>query len=96
MKFSVTSEAAQWFIKELDLKPGGAVKIFTKIYGGIPTVYPSFFLGIAPGNKDDESTAKTVVDDITFYIESGNEWIVDNHDLTVEYNGQDVDYRFSN
>lgn len=62
---------------------------------GIPTVYPSFFLGIAPGNKDDESTAKTVVDDITFYIESGNEWIVDNHDLTVEYNGQDVDYRFS-
>ena len=49
MKFSVNSEAAQWFIKELDLKPGGAVKIFTKIYGGIPTVYPSFFLGIAPG-----------------------------------------------
>ncbi|WP_456271165.1 HesB/YadR/YfhF family protein [Bacillus sp. AK031] len=94
MKFSVSNEAAQWFIYECDLSPGDHVEIFTKIYGGIPTVYPDYFLGMSVGKTDEGASLKTEVENITFYISNGDEWLLDEYNLNIKISNGEVDYIF--
>ena len=95
MKLSVTSSAAQWFIHEFDLQDGDAIKLSTRIYGGIETIFPDYFLSIS---VDDSSSSsfETVVEGIRFLIDPNDEWLLQNHILSIERTSDDdVRYVFT-
>ncbi|WP_203247316.1 HesB/YadR/YfhF family protein [Sporosarcina beigongshangi] len=83
MNFSVSKEAAKWYIEELDLAQGDFVKFFIKIYGGIPTTHPNYFLGLSIG-EDGDVGIKDVVEGVTFYFNSHDEWFLKDYPLKVE------------
>ncbi|MFD1318424.1 HesB/YadR/YfhF family protein [Loigolactobacillus zhaoyuanensis] len=94
MKFSVSNEAAKWFVDEFNLQPGAYIRIFTKIYGGIPTVYPKYYLGVAV-EKSGIANFKVTVEDVTFYIDHNDDWILDAYDLNIELKDDDAAYIFT-
>lgn len=93
MELKVTTKAAQKLSQQMHLKNGDRVKIFTKIYGGIPTVFPSYFLGIVIDNED-KAEKYCQVEGIEFYVTQEDEWILDDYDLKVILNNDEVEYHF--
>jgi uncharacterized protein YneR len=67
MEFKVSEEAGRKLIEEMRLEKGDRIKIFTKIYGGIPTVFPSYYLGIMLDN-DETAGVEEVIDGVSFYL----------------------------
>ncbi|MFD0897863.1 adhesin [Loigolactobacillus binensis] len=94
MKFSVDPAAGQWFRSEFNLQPGAHIRIFTKIYGGIPTVYPKYYLGVTVSDADPTAPFQVKVADITFYIAANDAWILDTYDLNLKLVNDDVAYNF--
>ena len=84
MNIQISSEAAAWYKKELNLKTGDFVRFYVR-YGGFSTVQKGFSLGISSDEPNDIGT-KTTEDGITFYIEEKDIWYFDEHDLFVTYN----------
>ena len=96
MKFSVSNEAAKWLIEELDLETGSYVEIYSKIYGGIPTVYPDYYLGITVEDEiENDPTYKVVIDDVTFCIQDGHDWLLNEYHLSLELIDDEVEYLFT-
>lgn len=94
MKLSISKEAAQWYIDELGLETGDSVQFFVKLYGGIPTAHPDYFLGITVGNAE-EASIKDVVEGITFYFNSQDTWFLNEYNLKVEMGSDEVEYIFT-
>lgn len=67
MKLAVSKEAAQWFMDEFELKKGDYIQFTVKLYGGIPTMHPSYFLGIQTG-LNGEIAVNDEVKGLTFYF----------------------------
>lgn len=93
MKFNISPEAAQWFKEELDLQDGDYVQFIVKIYGGIPTAHPNYYLGILIG-KNDSIGVKQEVEGITFYFSEQDKWFLDDYEMEVVYNNGEVEYKF--
>lgn len=93
MKLEVSNEAAKWFADELDLSPGEYLQFVVKIYGGIPTVHPDYYLGLSVG-KEGNIGFKHEVEGITFYFSDEDSWFLENHDLKVILKNDDVEYIF--
>ena len=83
MKIQISSEAAAWYKKELNLKTGDFVRFYVR-YGGFSTVQKGFSLGISSDEPNDIG-AKATEEGITFYIEEKDIWYFDEHDLIVTY-----------
>ncbi|MNI79659.1 Iron-sulfur cluster biosynthesis [compost metagenome] len=85
----VTKEAADWFIQELGLKEGQAVRFFARYSAG-GHIHPGFSLGLqveeplSPG-------ATSVVQGITFYMEDRDLWYLDGYRLIVSYDDKEGD-----
>ncbi len=92
-KLNVSEEAADWFISELELEPGDYVRFVVKLYGGIPTVHPGYFLGLATG-KEGAVTIKDEVKDITFYFNEQDEWLLNDYNLDIIKKGGELEYEF--
>ena len=93
MKFSVSKEAAKWYIEEMGLGQGDFVRFFVKIYGGIPTAHPDYFLGLDVG-KDGDIGIKDVVEEITFYFNSDDNWFLKEYHLKVEMGKVEPEFIF--
>jgi len=93
MKLNVHEEAANWYKDEMGLEKGDHVRIFTKIYGGIPTVFPSYFLGVSFGHEEEVAIGDTV-DGITFYIKGEDLWLLKEHDLEVKMGEEEASFEF--
>ncbi|WP_070120911.1 HesB/YadR/YfhF family protein [Bacillus marinisedimentorum] len=93
-KLTVTEEAADWFISELGLEQGDYVRFVVKIYGGIPTVHPGYYLGLATG-KEGTVTIKDEVKGITFYFSEQDAWLLEEHDLHIKNTEQGLEYEFN-
>ncbi|AGT31895.1 HesB/YadR/YfhF family protein [Geobacillus genomosp. 3] len=83
MNIIVTKKAFDWYKRELGLKPGDAIRFFAR-YGGCSTVQKGFSLGMVKDEPADEPAAQTTVDGVTFFVEDGDQWYFDGHDLTVD------------
>lgn len=94
MKLEVTKEAAEWFISEMDLKPGDYVQFIVKIYGGIPTAHQDYYLGLSVG-KDGDIAIKDEVEGITFYFNDHDAWFLDKYNLKITRKNDDVEYIFT-
>ena len=93
MSLNVHKEAAEWFKDEMDLEDGDFVQFFPKIYGGIPTAHPDYFLGISVGKKGN-TKVKDEKAGITFYFNDDDAWFLDQFDMEVILKNDDVDYVF--
>ncbi|WP_062106297.1 HesB/YadR/YfhF family protein [Bacillus niameyensis] len=94
MKFTVSKEAAQWFIDEMDLEQGDYVQFFVKIYGGIPTAHPNYFLGISVG-KEKDILIQDEVNGVTFYFTSQDAWFLEEYEMEVVGDTSEVKYIFN-
>jgi uncharacterized protein YneR len=83
MKIHITSDAAAWYKKELNLANGDFVRYYVR-YGGYSPIQSGFSLGVSDEEPVDIG-AKTDMEGITFYIEEKDLWYFDNHDLMIEY-----------
>ncbi|MED4455712.1 hypothetical protein [Metabacillus fastidiosus] len=93
MNLNVSREAAEWYTSEMDLKPGDYLQFVVKIYGGIPTVHPDYYLGISIG-KEGSIGIKNVVEGITFYFSVEDSWFLKEYDLDIIKKDNDVEYIF--
>jgi uncharacterized protein YneR len=93
MAFSVSKEAAEWFKEELGVGQGDYVRFFIKLYGGIPTAHPDYYLGVTVG-KEGEPAIKDVVDGITFYFNADDAWFLNEYQLKVVMGSDEVEYIF--
>ena len=94
MEFKVSEEAGRKLIEEMRLEKGDRIKIFTKIYGGIPTVFPSYYLGIMLDN-DETAGVEVTIDGVSFYLMPSDTWLIDVYDLHVVLVDDEVEYRFT-
>ncbi len=94
MGLQVREDAAKWYIDEMGLEEGDYVQFFLKIYGGIKTEHPNYFLGISVG-LDGEIAAKQEVTGITFYFGEKDAWFLDEFDMKVVMGEDEVEYQFT-
>jgi len=94
-QFSISEEAAKWFKEEMGLDSGDYVQFFVKIYGGIPTAHPNYFLGVSVGESSDIAV-KEEVNGITFFFNERDSWFLDEFNMNVvkDENKEEVDYIF--
>lgn len=79
MKFEVTKEAAQWYVRELGLKENQSIKFFGKVYGTRNGF--SFALSV---EEPTNAYKSLVVEGIQFYIEKTDQWFFDDINLKVD------------
>ncbi len=94
MKFQISNDAAKWFIDEFNLEHGDHVQFYIKIYGGIPTPRPSYFLGIRVGEVS-ESSQMAKEEGISFYFNEADTWFLDDLSLSIELENGEAAYKFS-
>lgn len=94
MKLEVSVEAAQWYKEEMDLNPGDYVQYYVKLYGGIPTAHPDYYLGISFG-EEGTIAIKDVVEGITFYFNEQDAWFLKEYDMKVVRKDDDLDFLFT-
>jgi len=86
MNIQISSEAAAWYKRELDLSNGDFVRFFVR-YGGYSTVQSGFSLGVS-NEEPVDMAVKIENEGITFYIEEKDVWYFDDHDLSIEFQSE--------
>lgn len=80
---SITKPAAKWFIEELHLTEGEAVRFFAR-YGGFGGVHKGFSLALEK-NTPNNPGAEVTDEGITFFVEDSDLWYFDNKDFHIKY-----------
>ncbi len=88
----VTEIAATWFIQELHLQKGQAVRFFVR-YGAQNDFQTGYSLGITV-EKPHHEALSTEVEGIQFFITQDDVWYLDGYSLVVSYNGWEDDIRY--
>ena len=86
MEITITEAATDWYERELDVETGDALRFFVR-YGGVGGRIPGFSLGIATEQPDSILTS-TVVNGITYFIDTVDAWYFENNDLMIEFDEQ--------
>ncbi|TCS93660.1 HesB/YadR/YfhF family protein [Hazenella coriacea] len=88
MKIVVEDSAYQWFCQEYGVQPNEFVRFYVR-YGGSSPVNTSYSLAISM-EPPKEIGIQTVVEGVTFYIETDDLWYLKEHNLrvTVDLNGE--------
>ncbi|WP_130859409.1 HesB/YadR/YfhF family protein [Gracilibacillus phocaeensis] len=83
MKMSITKPAAKWFIRELNLEEGEAVRFFAR-YGGFGGVHKGFSLALDKANPHNIG-AEVTEEGILFFVEDSDLWYFDQMDFHIKY-----------
>ena len=81
MKLTITEEAANWYIQELNLQEGDSIKFFGSVYG--PHNGFSVTIGKVTPSRPFHITEKK---GIKFFVEKNDAWFFDNVDLNITFN----------
>ncbi|HLR66243.1 HesB/YadR/YfhF family protein [Virgibacillus alimentarius] len=84
MKLHVSEEAATWYKNELDIEESAQIRFYVR-YGGVGGNIPGFSLALKH-DIPNEADALTKKEDITFFIESKDEWYFEGKDLNITLN----------
>ncbi|QIK69222.1 Fe-S cluster assembly protein HesB [Erysipelothrix sp. HDW6C] len=89
MELTVSKDAAQWYIREMDLVAGDSIKFFGKVYGP----HGGFSFAIAKQEPTNPFELVTV-EGINFYVEQFDEWFFADKDLhiTLREDGSEPNY----
>jgi uncharacterized protein YneR len=72
MKIILSTEALNWFKKEMAAESGDSIRFFAR-YGGASPLHDGFSLGVRMEDPD-EATVETEHDGVQYYIERRDEW----------------------
>ena len=86
MKIEITERAKKWFVDEVGVSSGDAVRFFGK-YGGSSPIQSGFSLGIDL-TEPQTPLGKSELDGVTYFVEEADEWYFRGHNLKVDYNEQ--------
>ncbi|MEN1969971.1 hypothetical protein WMZ97_18075 [Lentibacillus sp. N15] len=91
MNLHVTKEAAEWYKQEFDINQSAHLRYYVRYgFGGH---IPGFSLGVRIDNPN-EIHASSLVDGITFFIETADAWYFEAVDLRVQWNKQKQEPEF--
>lgn len=95
MKITVSDRAAEWFKKEVGLVSGDQVKFYGQFYGK-SKVQEVYSLGFSIEEAIDPFMSAEV-DGMKFYVEVGDEWFFNEHDVLVDYNPEsdELEYEYT-
>lgn len=95
MGLHVSESAAEWYKKELGLKPGDYVRFFARYSAG-GGLHPGFSLGIAV-DSPQHPVLCTESGGIVFYMEERDEWYLKGYNIEVSYlpEHDDIVYEYS-
>jgi uncharacterized protein YneR len=88
----MSADAARWYMRELNLKQGDAVRFFPRYSSG-GGLFPGFSLGISV-EKPNNGTLFQDVEGVHFYLEEQDLWYLKGYDLVINYveSLDDIDY----
>ncbi|SDM46176.1 HesB/YadR/YfhF family protein [Sediminibacillus halophilus] len=90
---SITQPAAKWYIKELDLSDGDAVRFYAR-YGGHGGLHRGFSLALAIEQPKDP-VFHTESLGITFFVEESDAWYFEGYNLHIKYKRKHEEVEFS-
>ncbi len=90
MNIHITDEAVDWFIEELDLEAGSAIRFFAK-YGGNSVFQSGFTIGMTIGEAN-KAAAEITLKDIKFQVDEQDLWFFNDEDLYIYLNNDEVAY----
>ncbi len=90
MKIIINEETSKWFEENVDFSVTAYLRFYPSLSRGSDS---GFSFGIFPLIPTRPHTV-TVVNDITYYIEEGDQWIFENKDLVVTLGARGPVYRF--
>ena len=82
MNIALTDEALQWFKREMEVESGDTIRFYAR-YGGSSPFHEGFSLGMTR-EEPIEIGVKTVLDDVTYYIDEKDLWFFNGHNLHVD------------
>lgn len=94
MKLQVTPEAVRWFMDEMGLQSGDAIRFYIQLYGSSGTNHHNYSLGIMRDTPPHDATIRAEVDGITFFFTEGDKWFLDDYAMTVTASGDEIQYSF--
>lgn len=94
LKLQVTPQAAEWFIDEMGLKNGDAIRFCIQLYGSSGTKHHNYSIGIMRDKPDSDVTIRTEVKGITFFFTESDRWFLDDYRMTVTVDGDEIRYFF--
>ncbi|GAA0466772.1 hypothetical protein [Alkalibacillus silvisoli] len=90
MNIHVTDQAVDWFMDEMDLEQGDAVRFFPK-YGGTCSFQKGFSIGMAIGSTE-EPEVETEKKGIAFQVDEKDVWFFGEKDLYIGLKDGEVEY----
>ncbi|MEC0373454.1 HesB/YadR/YfhF family protein [Paenibacillus chibensis] len=92
MKLRISNDAAKWYIKELGLQNGSALRFFPRYSSG-GGLHPGFSLGISV-EEPYRPLLEEEIEGITFFLEEQDGWYLSGYDLVVRYleSQDDIEY----
>lgn len=93
MQITISDKANRWFIEEMDLEPGDAVRFLGKLYGKTD-VHDNFSVGMRIDDPRDVLAEKQI-DGITYFIEKNDEWFFSGYNFEVQYDEETMDIKYN-
>jgi uncharacterized protein YneR len=94
MKLQVTPEAAKWFMEEMDLAAGEAIRFYIQLYGSSGTEHHNYSLGIMRDTPSADATVRTEVGGIMFFFAESDKWFLDDYEMSVTIENDEPKYTF--
>lgn len=83
MKITMSDEAKQWFVNEMEVQKDETVRFFVR-YGGASTLHTGFSLGVTK-EEPINTGYSTTINGVTYFIEEKDLWYFKDHDLHVAF-----------
>ncbi|MCL1697027.1 MULTISPECIES: HesB/YadR/YfhF family protein [unclassified Lysinibacillus] len=92
MNITLTDKALQWFQQEMEVESGDTIRFYAR-YGGSSPFHEGFSLGMTR-EEPIQIGVKTVIDDITYYIDEKDLWFFNDHDLYVDVDASNDELKY--
>lgn len=83
MELRISNDAARWYIKEMELQKGTALRFFPRYSSG-GGLHPGFSLGISV-EEPEQPVLQKDLEGVTFYMEDQDRWYLNGYNLVVNY-----------
>ncbi|MGN7356121.1 HesB/YadR/YfhF family protein [Paenibacillus sp. SAF-054] len=92
MMLRISQDAAKWYIKELGLQSGSALRFFPRYSSG-GGLHPGFSLGISV-EEPDRPVLREEIEGVVFFMEEQDGWYLRGYNLVVRYleSQDDIEY----
>lgn len=83
MEIKITDQALDWYISEMELKPGDGIHFYGKVYGKT-NVHEGFSIAMEI-KKPSKPEYELKLKDISFFVEPGDIWFFSGYNLNIDY-----------